>query len=722
MAVNTREERVEWTGVDKSLSSVTDRAAGRVANLRVGVDAVKNALGALGVTVSAAAMVTLYNDTLKATAGLDDMAESTGATVEGLSAIQRVAKVNNAEFDGLTGTIGRMIKGLKEGGEEGNKTTRALDFLGVKAKDTEGRFRDTDQVLLEVARRLEAYGDRGEKVALIQDILGKGAERYLPLLKEMADGTDLYSTVTAKQAKEAEEAEKAIRRLTVAMEDSRRELVNEYTPAITEFLVELMEARRAAGNVVAGGAMMLFTDTKNIRAELARLKADLAELEKPFAERSIAAKAGEILLGSAAFNMGRGQAISGTLQQIEFLEALQARRERIAARAGATDPQSHLFEFAGGGIGNYGAEDVEANRRNAELIARQTQEAADEEVRTRAEASALMAAQREKDLARERAILELESVLIQEGAAADIDAGWTTVEELKRQYDERNKILIAASDREQELAIEAGEQASQAIGQAMLRSREISEQILGVTSNREEMQAQHELRLEILKEALDQEIITFDKYHLQKQLLEEDHQENMYRIEDAAVKRRFGIAKVHRQLDLSAAQTFFGHIGGLMNTQSRKMFEIGKAGAIAETIVNTYAAAMGAWKSLSSIPFVGAGLGAAAAAAVVVAGLANVQRIRQTQFGGGGGATPVFPANPNTGVPTTPPPNSAPPAAGGVGGGVTVVIQVHGNVIGNQDWIERELIPGIREAVDQRDHTLIGKNSRQARDLAELVT
>jgi hypothetical protein len=47
------------------------------------------------------------------------------------------------------------------------------------------------QILIDVARELSKYEDGGNKVALVQDILGKGAERYLPLLKDMAEGTDL---------------------------------------------------------------------------------------------------------------------------------------------------------------------------------------------------------------------------------------------------------------------------------------------------------------------------------------------------------------------------------------------------------------------------------------------------------------------------------------------------------------------------------------------------
>jgi len=82
---------------------------------------------------------------------------------------------------------------------------------------------------------------------------------------------------------------------------------------------------------------------------------------------------------------------------------------------------------------------------------------------------------------------------------------------------------------------------------------------------------------------------------------------------------------------------FFSYAVPLMESKHRKMFEIGKAAAIAQTIVDTYAGAMAAFRSFASIPYVGYAMGAAAAASVVAVGMMRVQAIRATQFGGGGG-------------------------------------------------------------------------------------
>ena len=68
-----------------------------------------------------------------------------------------------------------------------------------------------------------------------------------------------------------------------------------------------------------------------------------------------------------------------------------------------------------------------------------------------------------------------------------------------------------------------------------------------------------------------------------------------------------------------------------MNTESKKMFEIGKAAATAGAIVDGIAAVQGAYKQGAKIG--GPALGAAFAASAAVATLANIKQIQSTQYG-----------------------------------------------------------------------------------------
>jgi hypothetical protein len=82
-----------------------------------------------------------------------------------------------------------------------------------------------------------------------------------------------------------------------------------------------------------------------------------------------------------------------------------------------------------------------------------------------------------------------------------------------------------------------------------------------------------------------------------------------------------------RNMDM--LQETFGNLSTFMQSKNRAMFEVGKASALGEAIMNTYA---GANKALAQGGF----FGIAMAASVIAVGLANVAKIASTHFGGGG--------------------------------------------------------------------------------------
>lgn len=114
-------------------------------------------------------------------------------------------------------------------------------------------------------------------------------------------------------------------------------------------------------------------------------------------------------------------------------------------------------------------------------------------------------------------------------------------------------------------------------------------------------------------------------------------------------KERLELAKI------DAVRNGFSIIGNLAKAfagqseeEQKKAFEVQKAANIANAIVDTYASATAAYKSLAGIPGVGSVLGGIAAGAAIAAGLANVRAIEQTTFQ----STNV--SNTNTGGGTTP--------------------------------------------------------------------
>lgn len=142
----------------------------------------------------------------------------------------------------------------------------------------------------------------------------------------------------------------------------------------------------------------------------------------------------------------------------------------------------------------------------------------------------------------------------------------------------------------------------------------------------------------------------------------------------------------------SAIGDMWTNLTSLMNSGNRQMFEIGKAAAISQTIMNTHAAAMASYNALAGIPIIGPALGAAAAGAAILAGGARISAINSASFGGGGsvgGAVATTPASaPVTG-------QLPPPPAGGGADRQDVSVVVSGGL--ESDETVRNLLTRLEE-------------------------
>ena len=160
-----------------------------------------------------------------------------------------------------------------------------------------------------------------------------------------------------------------------------------------------------------------------------------------------------------------------------------------------------------------------------------------------------------------------------------------------------------------------------------------------------------------------------------------------------------------RSAEYKGLKDSLSNLSTLMNSHSRKAFELGKASAIVNTIINTREAAMGAFKALAWIPGVGPALGAAAAATAIAAGAMNVQQIKSQSFNGGGSLSgSSISSSISAGSPSQPSAISEAPSlplasnASAPSRNVTVMVQSDAGVV-STSWIRDHLIPGINEAV-----------------------
>lgn len=137
----------------------------------------------------------------------------------------------------------------------------------------------------------------------------------------------------------------------------------------------------------------------------------------------------------------------------------------------------------------------------------------------------------------------------------------------------------------------------------------------------------------------EEKLLLINQYDMLEMEAAQNHEANMIaqqqRFSDAMVK----IKQREERAKLAAVSGAFSNISQLMNVESRKLFEIGKAAALANATVTGYDAAVTNYKKGSEIG--GPPLGAAFAAASLAATFAQIRAIQSTQFGSAGGGQSV---------------------------------------------------------------------------------
>lgn len=215
-------------------------------------------------------------------------------------------------------------------------------------------------------------------------------------------------------------------------------------------------------------------------------------------------------------------------------------------------------------------------------------------------------------------------------------------------------------------------------------------------SERELLTQKYSEEAALLREALDAKRLTQGEYYDLYEQLATDHHQSLTDIEKKAADQRAAIAKAEadaKRRNLSNALT---DMGVLMNTHSRKLFEIGKAAGISNAIINTHEGITAALK----LPFP---YNMAAAAATAAKGFASVSAIRSQSFGGGGAGARA------TGSNTAAVNAATTPVGGNAGAGgpqQNTVIQLSGDFFGETQV--RNLLERINETTRNGGRVILG--------------
>src|SRR5574337_967934 len=233
------------------LGKAAAMAEQRAAQMDKAFGIVKNSLATLGLGFAFGATLDKVKDkiegAIQAAAGLQQLSERTGATVEALSGLAAVARLSGTGTDQMAVGLQKLSKAMIDAENGGKKTSASFEAIGISTKDLEGK--KPDQVFQIVSKALAGYQDGAEKVVIAQNLLGKAGADLLPVMKDLADVGELQVKVTAEQAAMADELEKNQVRLQASTDAIFKKIGLELVPVYDAFVKAMLDAANANDGV-----------------------------------------------------------------------------------------------------------------------------------------------------------------------------------------------------------------------------------------------------------------------------------------------------------------------------------------------------------------------------------------------------------------------------------------------------------------------------------------
>jgi predicted transposase YbfD/YdcC len=271
-----------------------------------------------------------------------------------------------------------------------------------------------------------------------------------------------------------------------------------------------------------------------------------------------------------------------------------------------------------GGTGDTGQSDYDERQRQLEQLAQLQQKydvlAIDDLVARK---------QKELEIARDAELAKAQS----------LGASETLIQSIRDHYaDESVRVETEAADaRTKALEAQAAEELRIAEATAREQQRIAEED----KRNRQELE---DTRFEFMQRGLelsdktwDAELRAIDQYYARRKekLLAAGLSEQQITTQSEAAKAR--IRNDYEMRNLQGAQQIMRDLAKTSEIFGKKGFALWKTLAIGQAMIDTYASATAAYKSMVGIPVVGPGLAVTAAAAAIGAGLANIAVIQSTE-------------------------------------------------------------------------------------------
>ena len=312
-------------GLNKGLQGVSKQsnaaatAMGRLKGAAAGaLGAMRSFLPVLGV----GAMAKFAKDNIDAADAMSKMSQRTGVAAPTLDKFRKVAELSDTSIDGLGKGFKTLASNMYDAQTKGTgPAADAFDKLGIAITDSNGKLRESDQVMLDIADKFQQMADGPEKAALAADLFGaKIGDELIPLLNSGGDAVrNMGTSLTQEFADKAAAFNDRLEVMQEKLGDLGLRLTEALLPAL-EKLVGVMEGIGAAFSTLPQPVQDLALGFAAIAVPVAALAIPLGGLVTVFGAIGTAlATIGPILAGIPALIAGWAGAIGPLLASLGSL-------------------------------------------------------------------------------------------------------------------------------------------------------------------------------------------------------------------------------------------------------------------------------------------------------------------------------------------------------------------------------------------------------------------
>lgn len=189
------------------------------------------------------------------------MSQRVGISVESLSTLRHAADLSGISMESFETSVGRLNRNIVDSTLGKGEAKEIFEQLGIVVTDSNGKIKNTDSILFDVANRFSQMEDGTEKAAMSMKLFGRSGSELIPLLnagsagirsmQEEAKALGLeISTNTAKQAEQ--------------LNDNITRIESSVTGLATSFVNNFAEPMSDAIDQLRGGLDLIFGNVELI--------------------------------------------------------------------------------------------------------------------------------------------------------------------------------------------------------------------------------------------------------------------------------------------------------------------------------------------------------------------------------------------------------------------------------------------------------------------------